>query len=149
MATTLHSLFLGLGLSWIALGVASAQSGRVQPNTSAAQQSARFCAEERRFAEPWIQWAAESRLACLQQTHSDSEQQACLNTVLTQLDVLEKEHAEVYRSQMKALKSDHPVMLSIIQRLQTNREFAKMALETGNDPAQLAMSREQTCLARR
>ncbi len=149
MVRKLFSLGLGLGITWVSIGLAVAQPGRSQANTNTVQQTSQFCQEERRFAEPWIQWAAESRLACMQQTRSDPERQACISTVLAQLDALQQEHAEVYRSQMKALKPDHPVMLSIMQRLQANREFAKMALETGNDPAQLAMNREQSCLARR
>lgn len=149
MGKKLFSVVLGLGITSVSIGVAVAQSGRAQPSPSTVQQAAQFCQEERRFAEPWIQWAAESRLACIQQTTSDPERQACMSTVLAQLDALQQEHAEVYRSQMKALKPDHPVMLSIMQRLQANREFAKMAIETGNDPAQLAMNREQSCLAHR
>lgn len=149
MGRKLVFVSLGLGLIWGSLGVAAAQSGRAQFHSNNAQQTAQFCEEERRFAEPWIQWAAESRLACLQQTNSDSDRQACMNTVLSQLDALQQEHAEIYRSQMKTLRSDHPVMLTIMQRLQANREFAKMALETGNDPAQIATHREQTCMARR
>lgn len=149
MVIKLHSVAVGFGVLWIAMNPASAQQIRSQPTSSTVPPTIQFCEEERRFAEPWIQWAAESRLACVQQTRSDSERQGCLNTVLAQLDALEREHAEVYRSQMKALRSDHPVMVSIMQRLQTNRELAKMALESGDDPAQLAKYREQSCLARR
>ncbi|WVN41418.1 hypothetical protein AOB54_08020 [beta proteobacterium MWH-UniP1] len=148
MRAKISSLVVVLGITGMSVGMSHAQSTRGQSNTNA-HQTTQFCQEERRFAEPWIQWAAESRLACIQQTKSEPERQACFGTVLAQLDALQQEHAEVYRSQMKTLKSDHPVMLSIMQRLQSNREFAKMALETGNDPAQLAMHREQTCLARR
>lgn len=148
MARKLHSVAVGIGVLWMAMNFASAQQVRLQTTSSSTQLTNQFCEEERRFAEPWIQWAAESRLACVQQTRSETERQGCLNTVLAQLDALEREHAEVYRSQMKALKSDHPVMVSIMQRLQANREFAKMALESGDDPAQLAKNREQSCLAR-
>ncbi len=149
MVRKLISTAVGLSIIVLAAGGAAAQSGRTQSNTNSVAQASQFCAEERRFAEPWIQWAAESRLACMQQARSDQERQACLSTVLVQLDALQQEHAEVYRSQMKAIKSDHPVMLSIMQRLQANKEFAKLAIETDSDPAQLALHREQSCLARR
>lgn len=147
MGPKLLTVLLATGGLLVSAGPSSAQAVR-SPAGQTAAQAERFCEEERRFAEPWIRWAAESRMACMQQTKMESERFNCLESVRVQLDMLQREHAEVYLSQMKSLRSDHPVMISIMQRLQANRESARIALETGTDPAQVALLRQQSCLAR-
>jgi hypothetical protein len=147
MGPKLRLLVVGAA-TLFAPGYAFSQTAR-PPASLTPVQAERFCEEERRFAEPWIQWAAESRLACIQQSASEGDRSACLDTVRAQLDTLQQEHAGVYLSQMKSLRSDHPVMVKILQRLQANQESARTAIETGADPAQLALHRQQTCLNQR
>lgn len=110
-------------------------------------QAEKFCEQERQFAEPWIQWAFDSKMACTQQTSPGAERQDCFDAIVAQLDSLQKEHAEVYLSQMKTIDPGHPVMASIMARLSVNREFAITALQTDTDPMQLASLRKQTCLS--
>jgi hypothetical protein len=114
---------------------------------AAVAQAEKFCEQERQLAEPWIQWAFDNKMACIQQTAPGLARDDCFHAVVSQLDSLQKEHAEIYLSQMKTIDPGHPVMASIMARLSVNREFAITALQTDTDPMQLASLRKQTCLS--
>ena len=141
-----RQLALALTATLIAVSIGHAKPADRQSKHSALQ-TQRFCEEERKLAEPWIQWASDNRLACVQQTPPGPERQDCFNAIIAQLDSLQKEHAEVYLSQITTVSPDHPVMSNLLARLWAHRESAITVLQTGVDPIQLAAHRQQRCLA--
>ncbi len=113
------------------------------------EQLERFCEEERKFTEPWIDWASNNRTLCHIQSKTPLERSACLESIGRQLEALHQEHRDTYLSQMRALQPDHPVMQGILSRLQEHRRFAFLALEEDLQPSELSARRKESCLRQR
>ena len=139
-----------LALSLIVLGLPTAWANPPRPFAGqSAEQRERFCSEEQRFSEPWIHWASTNLALCASQSQSTAEKTACLNTVRQQLDALHLEHRAIYLSQMRSLQPDHPVMQTILNRLQGHKQAASLALEADLKPAELAALGRENCLMQR
>lgn len=105
-----------------------------------------FCDGEQSITEPWIRWASENRAACLVQSHTVAERDACLESALAHLDSLEKEHATTYAMQSEHLKPDRPVMRILMARLAENTRTAALAIRGDAEPTELRSMRLQNCL---
>jgi hypothetical protein len=130
-----------------ALAAVNALHARPSDKKINSAQAERFCDQERELTQPWIQWAFDSKMACMQQTTEGQERNDCFHAVVAQLDSLQQEHAEIYRSQIQTVDPEHPVITTIMARLSTHRDFAITALHTDADPMQLASLRKQICLS--
>lgn len=118
-----------------------AQSSRPSP-------AEQYCAEEQQLAERWIQWAAHKRHECAVESDGPTERAQCLQRLRSQLDQVEAEYAEIYTGQVRNLRSDHPVVRRILQRLRSHKELASVILEREDaEPMTLAGNLKNECLA--
>lgn len=113
------------------------------------RQQQQFCEEEKLIAEPWIRWGSENRAVCLVQSQTVAERDACIESALSRLDELEKEHAATYATQSRHLAPNRPLMRSLLDRLSENTRTAALAIRGDAEPAELRSMRLQNCLASR
>lgn len=107
----------------------------------------RYCEEEVQLAEQWVLWAVGKRDECALISSDIADQSLCLQAHIQQLDVIEKEYAEVYQSQMRNLRQDHPVAATIMRRLQSHKAMASAILQQHDaTPEGLAASLRRSCL---
>jgi len=90
------------------------------------------CDEAARAAAPWIRWAEQSRDQCQATSSNRNDYASCMQRVRTQLKSMEREYASVYRSQMRTIKPDHPIMTSLIERVKQNAQAASQVIENAD-----------------
>jgi hypothetical protein len=102
------------------------------------------CDEAARAAAPWIRWAEQSRDQCQAASSNRNDFATCMQRVRHQLKAMEREYAAVYRSQMRTIKPDHPIMTSLVERVRQNAHAASQVIENAESarssiaPMQLA-----------
>lgn len=139
--------------AWAALialpALASAQAGGlgapIAPQSGSTQ---RYCDEEKQLAERWLLWAAHKRHECLTESAEQDAQQACLSKRRQELKEYEKEYAEIYSQQVRNLRQDHPVVVTMLQRLHAHQELADTVLRQDVEPELLANQHRDACLAK-
>lgn len=133
----------------IALSMTSnvlAQASQAQ-STARLSTNERYCEEEKSVAEQWMLWAASKRDECAKTAKDAAEKAACIQQRMQQLDSFENEYAEIYTSQMRNVRPDHPVVKNILRRLRSHKELARnILLHDHIEPANAAEQVKQTCL---
>lgn len=150
MSTTRQHPLLAVAM-WVGVGIGlvlqpKAQAKESQSPPTIVDPRDGFCEEEKRFSEPWIQWASGHRARCLSLAAHPAERASCLESVRQELESMAKEHQSIYLSEMNALGSNHPVMQSILSRLREHQRFASQALEGDAETWQLTAARKESCL---
>lgn len=116
-------------------------------NTLRLSASEQYCEEEKQLADRWMVWAAYKRSECVAGTSDRGSQAACIRELSQQLDALEHEYAEIYTSQVRNLRPDHPVVANILRRLRSHKELANtVLLQEDAEPAALAGHLKEACL---
>lgn len=144
-----HLLLVFALMPAIAWPVATHASSEIQLAQSARLSPAeQYCAEEQQLAERWIYWAAQKRHECMMKSEGPAERAQCLERLRGQLDQVEIEYAEIYTSQVRNLRSDHPVVRRILERLRSHKQLASVILEREDaEPVMLASNLKDECLA--
>jgi hypothetical protein len=107
------------------------------------------CEEEERQAAAWIQWASERRASCLLSAGNNENRTSCLQDARQDLAALEQEHSLVYKSQIRTLPPEHPIVKTLLAKLKDNVRAAETAISTDAELRQISAQRKQTCLNRR
>jgi hypothetical protein len=109
----------------------------------------RSCDEEQQQAAAWIEWATERRAACRAVALSRDQEAACLQQARAHLTQAERDHANVYSLEIRALDPGHPVVKGLLSKLRDNVQAAEAVIGSEADPQQIAAIRKQNCMNRR
>jgi hypothetical protein len=107
------------------------------------------CADETAQAEHWIRWAAETKRDCFANHSQSADREACLSQAKRHLLELEREHAAIYTGQISSLPSNHPVVVSLLNKLRSNAQAAQTAIDTEQEPTHISSARHAQCLKQR
>ena len=122
----------------LAVGSGAAQALPSEQNALISQH--RGCTEAEASQAPWIRWAIHARQTCISESANNTELQECLRTAKATLANLEREHAGIYRSEIRTLPTDHPVVQAIFINLKEKADAAVQVIEQDYAPTQMAVS---------
>jgi len=130
-------------LSFNAIGILAMGSGLVQAlpsEPSALMTQQRGCTETEASQAPWVHWAIHARKTCISESANNTELRECLRAAKTTLINLEREYAGIYRSEIRTLPIDHPVVQAIFINLKEKADAAAQVIEQDYAPTQMAVT---------